>query len=114
MGELLRVLGVPGTVIALLGLMGWTALGAIKLWRELHGDRSSRRQPKDEITAEALAENLQHDIDRQLTDAFDQLRRDLTTTIERQHQLSRDDFRDVVLKTLLEQEVERLRGRRKR
>lgn len=44
------------------------------------------------------------------TQHFDQLRRDLTTTIEKQAQLSRDDLRNALGTLLLEQELGRLRA----
>jgi hypothetical protein len=58
-------------------------------------------------------EALQH-LDLTLTTHFDQLRRDLTTTVERQHELSRDDLRNALATLLLEQELGRLRGGDKR
>lgn len=79
MGELLKLLGIPGTVIALLGLMGWTALGAIKVWRELHDGR--RAAAPERIEPPDLAPLEQH-IDLTLTEHFDQLRRDLERKIE--------------------------------
>jgi hypothetical protein len=58
-------------------------------------------------------EALQH-LDLTLTTHFDQLRRDLSTTVERQHELSRDDMRNALSTMLMEMELGRLRAGDKR
>lgn len=54
---------------------------------------------------------LEQHNDMERTKHFDQLRRDLTTTIERQAELSRDDFRNALATMFLEQQLERRRER---
>lgn len=58
----------------------------------------------------AQKQNEQHQ-DLERTKHFDQLRRDLTTTIERQAEASRDDFRNALATMFLEQQLERRRER---
>lgn len=53
--------------------------------------------------------HLEQAQDLTVTEHFDQLRRDLTTTIERQEQLTRDDLRNALATMTLELELGRLR-----
>lgn len=53
--------------------------------------------------------HLEQAQDLTVTAHFDQLRRDLTTTIERQEQLTRDDLRNALATMTLELELGRLR-----
>jgi len=91
-GELLKLIGIPGTIVALLGLMGWTGLGAIKLWRELRGDRGH---------AADLTPLLQH-LDLTVTEHFDQLRRDLETKIQTETRSAAKNIRNGLTIMLLQ------------
>lgn len=59
------------------------------------------------LTGEFKVMTQAQDLSR--TEHFDQLRRDLTTTIERQQQLTRDDLRNALATMTLELTLERLR-----
>lgn len=88
------------TLLKFVGAPAATALGFIILMRKAI-------LPK--INGKEKQESLQR-LDLALTSHFDQLRRDLTTTIERQHELSRDDARNALTTHLLELELGRLRA----
>lgn len=95
--------GFLAVVVALLKYVGApaaTALGFIVLMRKAILPKANGKDRQD--TAQRL--------DLALTTHFDQLRRDLTTTIERQHALSRDDARNALTTHLLELELGRLRA----
>ena len=92
--ELLKFVGAPAA----------TALGIMWLLRKVILPKANGNDRKEQLQRLDLA----------LTNHFDQLRRDLTATLERQHELSRDDFRNALATLLMEQELGRLRASDKR
>jgi len=89
-------------LIKFVGAPAATAFGFIWLMRKAILPKANGKERRDA---------LEH-LDLTLTEHFDQLRRDLTTTIERQQQLSRDDMRNALGTLILEQELGRLRGQK--
>lgn len=102
--ELLKAVGVPALSV----------IGTIWLYKKLiepkvNGRTNEELQALTAAVAMGFKEMLQAQ-DTNLTRAFDQLRRDLTTTIEHQAERSRDDQRNALTTLLLEQELGKLRG----
>lgn len=98
-------------LIKFVGAPAATALGIIWLLRKAIIPKANGAEKAQ--TERDKQEALQH-LDLTLTEHFDQLRRDLTTTVERQHELSRDDMRNALATLILEQELGRLRAGDKR
>lgn len=99
--QLLKIVGAPVAV----------ALGVVWLIRKSVLPKANGPALAKVVT-EVLAagqKDLLHHIDIENTEHFDQLRRDLTTTIENQQKLTRDDLRNALATMTLELELGRLR-----
>lgn len=99
--ELVKFVGAPTA----------TALGIVWLLRKAILPKANGTAVTKAVV-EALHDgqkDLLHHIDIENTEHFDQLRRDLTTTIERQQQLTRDDLRNALATMTLELTLDRLR-----
>jgi hypothetical protein len=70
-------------------------------------------QVRQKPNGKELAELTQH-FDLTVTNAFDQLRRDLTTTIERQHEVTRKEWENMLQRFMVEMELSVLRGDKRR
>lgn len=98
---LLKFVGAPA-VIALSIL--WT----VRRWILPKANGAALGKVVTEVLASGQKDLLHH-IDVENTEHFDQLRRDLTTTIENQQKLTRDDLRNALATMTLELELGRLR-----
>lgn len=101
--ELVKSIGAPSLAV----------LGTLWFYRKFIEPKANGKTT-DEITAlkDSLAgefKSMQQSQDLSRTEHFDQLRRDLTTTIENQQKLTRDDLRNALATMTLELELGRLR-----
>lgn len=103
--DVIRTIGAP---LAQVLIIIWF----LKKYVMPNGDTKETLKEIAETTATTLITaqkaNEQHQ-DLERTRHFDQLRRDLTMTIENQAKLSRDDVRSAVSALFLRQDLERLR-----
>jgi hypothetical protein len=104
--EIVKTVGVPA--LQVLGIMWFLKKFVLSSSNGEHTKEIAANVATTLVTAQRL--NEQHN-DLERTKHFDQLRRDLTTTIERQAELSRDDFRNAIATMFLEQQLERRRER---
>lgn len=101
--ELVKSIGAPALSV----------LGTLWFYRKFIEPKANGKTT-DEIRAltDSLAvqfKTMTQAQDLSRTEHFDQLRRDLTTTIEKQQQLTRDDLRNALATMTLELELGRLR-----
>jgi hypothetical protein len=92
MGEIIKGLGLVPNLAALV----WAAYGGYLLATKL---RSKADGP------DTSSKELSQAIDLQLTEGFDQLRRDLTTTSERQHTELLKEWNNALQRFMLELEI---------
>jgi len=101
----------------ILGVLLWAAIGGIKFWRYFTEGRDKKAHVEaapvdaealvDQVTEAMRAENRAQSahLDLEITKHFDQLRRDLTTTIERAHERSDIQTADAMQRLLLQMET---------